>query len=32
MTPSVEITKTDGNTGAVKPSATGVLAIIAPSS
>lgn len=32
MNPSVQITKTDGNTGAVRPSAVGVLAIVAPSS
>lgn len=31
MIPSVSITKTDGNTGVVKPSADGILAIIAPS-
>lgn len=29
--PTVDITKTDGNTGVVKPGATGILAIIAPS-
>jgi hypothetical protein len=31
MIPSVQITKSDGNTGVVKPSADGILAIIAPS-
>ena len=31
MLPSVTITKSDGNTGVVKPSADGILAIIAPS-
>lgn len=31
MLPSVDIQKTDGNTGVVRPSSTGVLAIIAPS-
>lgn len=31
MIPQVAITKTDGNTGVVRPSADGVLAIIAPS-
>lgn len=31
MIPSVSITKSDGNTGVVKPSVDGILAIIAPS-